>query len=180
MVPSIPADSAAAQLLPRLNLLEGSRILGPRRHLGAWLGHELLPIKAKPPAVQANVASILSGMGVQNVVVAAVPAPCLCGRQWPIVYGLRPGFSLHVNLTMALLACGEVACLEQWMHLYPPPSEATTRCGPQVRISPLCKSLTGPPRNLSRMWRSPTRANRRLLCSPPGVADPPSAPHLGS
>ena len=90
---------------------------------------------------------------------------------------MNPGLSLHDSLTMAVLACGDVACLEQWMHLYPPPSEATTRCCPQVRISPPCKSLIGPPRALSRVWKSPTRANLCLLCSPPGVADPPSAPH---
>ena len=74
---------------------------------------------------------------------------------------------------MALLACRETACLEQWMHLYPPLSEATTRCGPQVRISPPCKSLTGPPRTFSLVRKSPTRASLRLLCSPPGAADPP-------
>ena len=74
MVPSILADSATAQLLPRLNLLESSRILGPLWHPGAWLGHELLPLKAVPPAVQANVASVLFGVGVQDVVVAAVPS----------------------------------------------------------------------------------------------------------
>ena len=57
----IPADSAATQLLPRLNLLEGSRILGSLRHPEAWLGHELLPLEAMPPAVQADVATILLG-----------------------------------------------------------------------------------------------------------------------
>ena len=73
LVLRIPADSAATQLLPCLNLLEVSRIHGSLRHPEAWLGHELLPLEAMPPAVQANVATVLLGVGVQDVVVAAVP-----------------------------------------------------------------------------------------------------------
>ena len=100
-------------------------------------------------------------MGVQDVIVAAVPPPLSLRTTTavfhrsqatpPIVYGLRLGFSLHDSLTMALLACGGVAYLQQWMHLYPLLSGATTRCGPQVRISPSCRSLIGLPRTLSRV-----------------------------
>ena len=190
LVPRILADGAATQLLPSLDLLEGARILGLLQHPGARFAHELLPLEAVPPAVQADVPSVFLGVGMQDVVVASVPplpdpadddgfAPSFPGHH-PIVYGLSPGLSLHDSLTMTLLACGDAACLEQWMHLYPPPSQATARCGPQVGISPPCKFLIGPPRTLSRVWGSPTRANLCLLCSPPGVADPPpSAPHPG-